>query len=152
MSVVEFDCGSVIFWLNEIREKKFIFYDPEYGTFERGVARLEYDWIDLELNLCTEGGRDDEEYTDQMLVSYFCNVKGINGNKYADWAPAGYLDDHGIECEVDWNAGDWPEQLKSDMEAKLKEFVERFDLYYDKPNWIGDDHYFDVFDKVKEAD
>lgn len=144
---MKFWCDHVEFWLDEIRNGKLSEWDPVNGTFHICLAMLEYDWIDIELNL-QSGCNGYDGYTNQAELSYFCCVKGIRDNKTEDWSDAGYLDDYGYEVEVDWNADDWPEQLKRDMAAKLKEFAERFGLHYDKPNWIGDAHDFDVFDRL----
>lgn len=145
---VKFWCDHVDFWLNEIREGKLAEWDPVNGTFHLGVAVLEYDWIDIELNLQSANEPDGDVYTCTPELSYFCCVKGIRDNKTEDWSDAGYLDDYGYEVDVDWNADDWPEQLERDMAEKLKEFAERFGLHYDKPNWVGDEHDFDVFDRL----
>ena len=145
---VKFRCDHVDFWLDEIRKGKLSEWDPVNGTFHLGVAVLEYDWIDIELNLQSANEPDGDGYTCTPELSYFCCTKGIRDNKTEDWSDAGYLDDYGYEVEVDWNADDWPEQLERDMTEKLKEFAERFGLHYDKPNWVGDAHDFDVFDRL----
>lgn len=147
---MEFYYEPIKYYLPEIRNGRFDegHYDLVNGTSQWGLAVLEYDWIDVELNLFTESADDHNGYTDKVGIAYFCCVKGIRDNKTEDWSDAGYLDDYGYEVEVDWNADDWPEQLKRDMAAKLKEFAERFGLHYDKPNWVGDAHDFDVFDRL----
>lgn len=122
-------------------------YSPVNGTFHNGVAVLEYDWIDIELNIFTESG-DHDDYTNKVGASYFCCVKGIDDNGNSQWSEAGYLDDFGFDVEVDWNADDWEEQLEADMERKLKAFAKKFYLKYTGPNWRGTTNEFAVFDSI----
>ena len=122
-------------------------YDPVNGTFHNGVAFLEYNWIDIELNIFAESG-DHDDYTNKVGASYFCCVKGIDDNGSSQWSEAGYLDDFGFDVEVDWNADDWEEQLEADMERKLKAFASKFSLEYNGPNWNGTANEFAVFDSI----
>ena len=122
-------------------------YDPVNGTFHNGVAVLEFDWIDIELNIFAENG-DHDGYTNKVGASYFCCVKGVDDNGNSQWSEAGYLDDFGFDVEVDWNADDWKEQLEADMERKLEAFVWKFHLKYSGPNWRGTANEFAVFDSI----
>lgn len=143
-----FNAEECKWWLEEINDGKFREYDPINGTFVTGIAVLEYDWIDIELNLSTESELDGDGYTDDLVPSYFCCVKGIADNGSAYWSDAGYLDDFGYDVDVDFSADDWMTQLKTDMEKKLAAFADRFALKYDEANWIGDGNDLNVFEQI----
>ena len=143
-----FNADECTWWLDQINSGKFSEYDSVNGEFIYGVAVLEYDWIDIELNLSTESDPDGDGYTEKMIPSYFCCVKGIDDNGSAYWSDAGYLDDFGFDVDVYFLLDDWKEQLQADMEKKLKAFAEQFDLKYDEPNWRGSKHDLDVFYRI----
>lgn len=143
-----FDTSNIEFYLNEIRNGKLSEFDPVNGTFHLGIAVLEYDWIDVELNLQSASEPEGDGYTCTPETSYFCCVKGTGDNGEAYWMDAGYLDDCGYDVEVDWSADDWCVQLRNDMERKLKAFADRFGLKYNMPNFDGREHEWDVFDKI----
>ena len=145
----EFDAIATMYYLDTLRRGFWGEgeYDPVNGTFHNGVAILEYPWIDIELNIFAESG-DHDGYTNKVGASYFCCVKGIDDNGNLQWSDAAYLDDFGFDVEVDWNAVDWGEQLKVDMERKLEAFAKKFGLKYTGPNWIGTANEFAVFDSI----
>ena len=145
---MKFNTEDIAYFINEIRNKKLSDFDPINGTFHLGIAVLEYDWIDIELNLQSESNDDGDGYIDKAVLSYFCYVKGIGDDGYAYWCDAGYLDDFGLDVDVDWSCNDWEEQLRYDMETKLAEFASYFDLKYDEPNWVGDKNEYDVFYRI----
>lgn len=124
-------------WINEIREKKFFDFtkrDAVDGVFVNGLAVLEDGWLDIELNISSES--IPEGYENKLVPSYFCCAKGLE-NGEETWAEYGYLDDIGYDVEVDWSADDWEDQLKADMERKLKQVAKDYGLHFDKPNWEG---------------
>lgn len=141
------------FWTNTIEELRhqiikgefFYFddYDEKNGVFEIGTACLEIGCVDIELNVCSDG--DDDKYFDKPTTSYFLCVKGIE-NGDLSWGQGGYLDDFGIDVDVDWTDPEWRKNLERDMFEKLMAAVEMFDLKVDEPNWIGDE--FAVFDRI----
>jgi hypothetical protein len=149
--MVTFDANNVEFYLNEIRNGKLSEFDPVNGTFHLGIAVLEYDWIDVELNLQSANEPDGDGYTCEPSLSYFCCVKGTGDDGESYWMDAGYLDDFGYDVEVDWSGNDWAEQLRNDMERKLKAFAELHDLKYNMPNFDEREHEWDVFDKIHNS-
>jgi len=145
----EFNANTTEYYLDVLRRGfwKEGEYDPVNGTFHNGVAVLEFDWIDIELNIFAESG-DHDGYTNKVGASYFCCVKGIDDNGNSQWSEAGYLDDFGFDVEVNWDADDWEEQLEADMERKLEAFAWKFYLKYASPNWRGTANEFAVFDSI----
>lgn len=95
-----FDTSNIEFYLNEIRNGKLSEFDPVNGTFHLGIAVLEYDWIDVELNLQSASEPEGDGYTCTPETSYFCCVKGTGDDGESYWMDAGYLDDFGYDVEA----------------------------------------------------
>lgn len=143
-----FNANNVEFYLNEIRNGKLSEFDPVNGTFHLGIAFLEYDWIDIELNILSESDPNGDGYTNELVASYFCRVKGVGDDDKSYWMDAGQLDDFGYDVEVDWSADDWRDQLQADMERKLKAFSDLFDLKYYMPNWLATKDEWSIFNRI----
>lgn len=129
-------------WINEIRNGKFDTWtdrDKEDGIFEKCVAVLEYPWLDIELNLSSDADSEGNDYVNRIVPSYFCCVRGMDTeDDEPTWVEGGYLDDIGYYVEVDWNADDWLDQLKADMERVITQAAKDLNLKLDEPNWYGD--------------
>lgn len=102
----------------------------ENGDPIRGAAVLEIGHIDLEVNIhtaCQTAHGEPEDKTPQ--VSYFCCIK--RGETDDTWESDDYVCD---VRNVDWNAGDWVEQLEFDMFYELEKYREEKGYSYDSPN------------------
>ena len=118
------------------------------GFAEWGIAVLELGWVDIELNVNAMCDDDGSGYINKPDITYFICVKGRVDENTTDWSDGGYLDDFGYVVNVDWEADNWMEQLEKDMFENLMKAVKEFDLKIDEPNWYGEDHYMDVFDRI----
>ena len=125
------------------------YHSAKDGRFELGTALLELGWCDIELNInsAVDGhGR----FINKIAPAYFICLKGKTEEGDEDWSPAGYIDDFGYKVCVDWGADNWKEQLEKDMFENLMKAVKRFDIKIDEPNWEGEGHAFDVFDRLMD--
>lgn len=104
-------------------------FDDELG----GLVVHEYGYADIEINLC-----DVSEKNSEFVVPYidYCICVHHSDNKY-DWETDGFLCDvasaEECQCNVDWNADDWDEQLEKDMHDKLLLYCTRMGYDYTKP-------------------
>lgn len=141
-------------FINELIDGKFDSFeewDAEEGIFETGTAILELGWVDIELNINAASNKEGAGYINKVEPSYFIRVKGIPTPGTTCWSPAGYLDDFGYEVKVDWTNPDWEKELENDMLRTLLSAVEKLGLKIDEPNWEGEGHDFDVFDRINHV-
>lgn len=124
-------------------------FEEENGVAEWGLAVLEVGWLSLEVNLGAKP--ENGGYRNEPEVSYFCLVKGLpypSLIKMGEWSDAGYLDDFGIEVDVDFSKKNWKQLLEKDMFEKLNQFADMCQLSFEEPNWSGKDHAMDCFDRI----
>ena len=145
-----FNCEGLQPYIEELRAGRFSSFSKEQaenGIAEWGVAVLEIGWLDLEVNIsaaCTGDGH----YENTPVVDYFCCVKGLKSDQTEDWTEAGYLDDFGYIPEVNWKAENWRSLLEQDMVRKLAEFSLQYGLFFDYPNWKGDEDAWSTYDRL----
>lgn len=104
----------------------------EYAEPMRGAAVMEVGYVDIEVNIFSEAQVTtlEEKKNDLTpVIDYFVCVKNADG----EWTSDDYLDS---EVKVDWNSGDWQEQLEQDMFTALDEYVKKKGYHYDRPNFI----------------
>ena len=152
--------GRMIFNTNDLedhfitmlRDGKFDRYNTTEGRFEIAVAVLEYDWLDIELNLQMASDPDGDGYINQIEPDYFVCAKGIHRMNAGDaWVECGYVDEVGLKPEVDWNSDEWREILLADMVNKLARYAEITGLKFDAPNFTGNEERKELEDMFMEA-
>lgn len=123
--------GEVRFWTDGIDdtmrqslidhtvpEDKVTFY-LGWREEERGVAGLQFSYIDIELNVDAICGHGLEGW-------YVICVKHANGN----WETDDLLDD---KCSIDWSSDNWKDLLKEEMHDRLMQYVARMGYDIDSP-------------------
>lgn len=99
----------------------------------RGVAVLEYPYIDIEVNVCL-GCCENEQ---SIHADYYICVRDET-----QWESWGYAEEAlGIgneEAKVEWLADNWEEQLKADMVDRLTQICSATGLRMYEPNNISD--------------
>ena len=153
----KFRLNGVQSFLHDLRTGEFMNwtdFDKRDGYFNYGMAVLEIGNVDIELNInamCSDDGCD---YINAPDPCYFLCVKGTGTENlevaiyFEYWNDAGYLDNFGYEVSVNWWADDWIEQLERDMFENLMKVVKEFDLKIDEYNFVGEEHQWDVFNKL----
>ena len=86
-----------------------------------GIAKLEWEYADIELNITHEPGRLIPEY-------FICLRHGPDA--YEDWESFGYMD---RECHVDFSDPDWRELLRQDMYDAMMDYAGKMGWYLDMP-------------------
>lgn len=84
----------------------------------RGVCVLEYENIDIELNLSIN-------LQGKIFADYFVCVRWSEVDAPGSWDSDDYVYDWvpDGECSVDWNADNWVDLLQKDMQEKLEAYI-----------------------------
>ena len=135
--MISFSVYNLVHYINEIRQGYFTDWsedDAVNGRFENGMAVLETEYSDIEVNVYSESADDGSCYLNKVCVSYFICLRGSDKD---DWEEFGYPEDlsNGYEVNVDFATDNWQELLKTDMEQKLFKFLKEFQCHSDNPNW-----------------
>lgn len=133
----KFNCSYLDTYRNEIINRKLENVNEENGFAAWGVAVLEMEWIDIELNLSAVYSEADETYTSEPDLSYFICLRGLDNFNCPDWISAGYID-HLFPVTVDFAADDWKEKLEKEMYDVLQKVIEKYGFKTNEPNFHGD--------------
>lgn len=97
----------------------------------RGVAVLEYPYVDIEVNVCPDLDGN------TIHADYF-----ICSRDETQWESWGYAEEAlgfgNEEARVEWLADNWEEQLKADMTDRLTQICSATGLHMYEPNNISD--------------